>query len=110
MELKEKYEDYTEHEFLEFIRNICEVNTDSQSLHSSWVRHFTKITEHPSGSDLIYYPEDGADDSPEGILELVKNGELKMVSPVSKINKIYNPNRLLVVLLIFICIKITIHS
>ncbi len=46
-----------------------------------------KITEHPSGSDLIYYPEDGADDSPEGILELVKNGELKMVSPVSKINK-----------------------
>lgn len=42
MELKEKYEDYTEHEFLEFIRNICEVNTDSQSLHSSWVRHFTK--------------------------------------------------------------------
>ncbi|WP_016598339.1 bacteriocin immunity protein, partial [Yersinia pestis] len=22
--------------------------------------------------DLIYYPEDGADDSPEGILELVK--------------------------------------
>ncbi|WP_016676051.1 bacteriocin immunity protein, partial [Yersinia pestis] len=42
------------------------------SLHSSWVRHFTKITEHPSGSDLIYYPEDGADDSPEGILELVK--------------------------------------
>ncbi|WP_412104633.1 bacteriocin immunity protein [Yersinia pestis] len=72
MELKEKYEDYTEHEFLEFIRNICEVNTDSQSLHSSWVRNFTKITEHPSGSDLIYYPEDGADDSPEGILELVK--------------------------------------
>ncbi|PJG62011.1 bacteriocin immunity protein [Yersinia kristensenii] len=72
MELKGKYEDYTEAEFLELIRDICEVNTDSESLHSSWVKHFTKVIEHPNGADLIYYPEDGADDSPEGILKLVK--------------------------------------
>ncbi|CNI17577.1 colicin immunity protein [Yersinia aldovae] len=81
MELKRKYEDYTESEFLEFIKGIYEVNTDSESLHSSWVTHFAKIVEHPSGSDLIYYPEDGVDDSPEGILAEIKkwraeNGKL----------------------------------
>ncbi|AIN18212.1 colicin immunity / pyocin immunity family protein [Yersinia rochesterensis] len=72
MESKEKYEYYTESEFLEFIRDICEVNTDSEFLHGSWVRHFTTIIEHPNGSDLIYYPEEGADDSPEGILAEIK--------------------------------------
>ncbi len=39
--------------------------------------HFEKATEHPSGSDLIYYPEDGADDSPVGILKTVKEWRAK---------------------------------
>ncbi len=31
-----------------------------------------QLTEHPAGSDLIYYPEEGADHSPEGITQTVK--------------------------------------
>lgn len=30
------------------------------------------ICEHPDGSDLIYYPREGREDSPEGIVQEVK--------------------------------------
>jgi hypothetical protein len=33
---------------------------------------FKKLTEHPDGSDLIYYPKPGQDDSPAGIVKTVK--------------------------------------
>ncbi|MBS5838238.1 MAG: bacteriocin immunity protein [Pseudomonas sp.] len=33
---------------------------------------FERLTEHPAGSDLIYYPEDGADNSAEGITQTIK--------------------------------------
>ncbi|UQS87600.1 bacteriocin immunity protein [Pseudomonas chlororaphis] len=64
--------DYTEQEFLQFLTDICEVNCQNEEDHSVLVRHFRKISEHPKGSDLIFYPADDADDSPEGILKTVK--------------------------------------
>lgn len=36
------------------------------------VLEFEALTEHPEGSDLIYYPRDDRDDSPEGIVKEVK--------------------------------------
>ncbi|MDK6923875.1 bacteriocin immunity protein, partial [Escherichia coli] len=36
------------------------------------LEHFVKITEHPDGTDLIYYPSDNRDDSPEGIVKEIK--------------------------------------
>ncbi|WP_421555868.1 bacteriocin immunity protein [Pseudomonas kitaguniensis] len=33
---------------------------------------FEQVSEHPDGSDLIFYPEDGADDSASGITQTVK--------------------------------------
>ncbi|WP_422836636.1 bacteriocin immunity protein [Aliivibrio salmonicida] len=33
---------------------------------------FEKLTQHPDGSDLIFYPENLGDDSPERITEIVK--------------------------------------
>jgi hypothetical protein len=36
------------------------------------VFHFEKVSEHPTGSDPIFYPEDEADDSPEGVTRIVK--------------------------------------
>ncbi|NNS10192.1 bacteriocin immunity protein [Erwinia sp. JH02] len=81
MKLKNSINEYTEQEFLKLLTVICESDTETESEHNLLVAHFTKITEHPSGSDLIYFPEDGADDSPEGILNTVKqwrsaNGKL----------------------------------
>ncbi|AZD21593.1 MULTISPECIES: bacteriocin immunity protein [Pseudomonas] len=64
--------DYTEQEFLQLLTDICEVSCQSEDDHSVLVRHFQEISEHPEGSDLIFYPADDADDSPEGILKTVK--------------------------------------
>ncbi|PMY38237.1 bacteriocin immunity protein [Pseudomonas sp. GW456-L14] len=36
------------------------------------VPHFQKLSEYSADSDLIFYPEDGADDSSEGITRIVK--------------------------------------
>ncbi len=36
------------------------------------MREFERLTEHPDGSDLIYYPRDDREDSPEGIVKEIK--------------------------------------
>lgn len=36
------------------------------------LEHFELITEHPDGSDLIYYPEKEEDATPENIVRIVK--------------------------------------
>ncbi|MEQ4923271.1 bacteriocin immunity protein [Proteus hauseri] len=72
MELKNSISDYTEAEFLKLLQGICNVTTSNEEEHKSWVRHFVKLSEHPRGNGLIYYPKDGEDDSPAGILNTVK--------------------------------------
>ncbi|WP_028696194.1 bacteriocin immunity protein [Pseudomonas cremoricolorata] len=90
---KKSLQDYTESEFLEFVRQFFKAAAPSTDYEQSdtenevqaldaidasekhfdeLVDHFRAITEHPSGSDLIYYPEDHVEDSPEGILNEVK--------------------------------------
>lgn len=70
--MKKRYEDYTEAEFLELLKDICLVRTESQNIHTSWVDEFVEVSEYPTGSAVIFYPEDDEDDSPEGILNTVK--------------------------------------
>ncbi len=33
---------------------------------------FKRLCEHPAGSDLIFYPDDNREDSPEGVVKEVK--------------------------------------
>ncbi|MDC9581212.1 bacteriocin immunity protein [Xenorhabdus sp. PR6a] len=72
MKLKNSINDYTEEEFLKLLQIICDSDTETEEEHRVLVRHFRKVTEHPSGSDLIYFPKEGEDDSPAGILKTVK--------------------------------------
>ena len=55
--------------FIELIQAIKNVETESERDHL--LEHFITATEHPAGSDLLYYPEPDAD-SPEGILQAIK--------------------------------------
>ena len=71
-ELKERYEDYTESEFINFLDDIYSVNSSSEAENRLWIRHFEKVTEHPMGSDLFFYPQSGADCSLLGVLNTVK--------------------------------------
>ncbi|MGV8268283.1 pyocin-S1/S2 immunity protein, partial [Pseudomonas aeruginosa] len=40
--------------------------------HIQAVLEFKKLTEHPSGSDLLYYPNENREDSPAGVVKEVK--------------------------------------
>ncbi|OIN30484.1 colicin immunity protein [Salmonella enterica subsp. enterica serovar Sarajane] len=70
---KKTISDYTEAEFLEFVRRICLVSDyKTEHEHTKAVREFDRLTEHPYKNGLIYYPLEGQDDSPEGIVAEVK--------------------------------------
>ena len=69
---KKMISDYTEAEFLEFVRKICLAEGATEDDDNKLVDEFRRLTEHPDGSDLIYYPKDDQDDSPEGIVKTVK--------------------------------------
>jgi len=64
--------EYTEKEFLDFVKKICTADYSTEQEHTNAVFEFERISEHPSGSDLFYFPEPGHDSSPEAIVEIVK--------------------------------------
>jgi len=71
--MKASFSDYTEDQFIRLIEQILiEDASETDELADKLLLHFRKIVGHPSGMDLIYHPERGADDSPEGIAETVK--------------------------------------
>lgn len=74
---REKLEDYTEHDFIEFLNCMLEppkhLDEDEAIAYlDELVAHFVKITQHPSTTDLLFYPRPGVPDTSEGILQEVK--------------------------------------
>ena len=92
---KEKLQDYTEDEFLNFLGGLRSSMKDGKSLKGkelemywdSLVDHFIEITQHPSGSDLIFYPSSNGDDYPENILKIVKEWRRSQGLPLFKDSK-----------------------
>ncbi|ETS29683.1 Colicin immunity protein / pyocin immunity protein [Photorhabdus khanii NC19] len=80
MELKNKLEDYTEAEFLSLLNKIWAVDV-SEEEHDNLIDHFEKLSEHPNGNGLIFYPENGVEDSPEGVLKVIKEWRAKNGKP-----------------------------
>ncbi|MDS9878657.1 bacteriocin immunity protein [Pseudomonas protegens] len=65
--------DFTETEFISFVRNIRVVNkggTDDEL--GELLEKFSTLSGHPDGYDLIFHPEPGADNSAEGVTKTVK--------------------------------------
>lgn len=67
-----KLSDYTELEFLNFVKNTYYDTYPSEEEHIRAILQFENLIEHPDGSDLIYYHNDEREDSPEGVLAEVK--------------------------------------
>ncbi len=63
---------YTESEFLDFVNKIFFVESTTEKEDIKNILEFKRLTEHPAGSDLIFYPKEGQEDSPEGIVKEVK--------------------------------------
>ncbi len=71
--MKKSISEYTEAEFVSFMQEIFTANKGApDEVLDPLLDEFERLAEHPAGSDLIYYPEDGADNSAEGITQTVK--------------------------------------
>lgn len=71
MGLKSQLADYTEQEFKALIQAIEDAKTEEER--GELVDHFNKIVPHPAGSDLLFYPEAGEDDSADGVARTVSD-------------------------------------
>ncbi|WP_244142472.1 bacteriocin immunity protein [Pseudomonas allokribbensis] len=78
--IKASISDYTEDEFIRLLQRI-QGNEESEENENSLVHHFNTICEHPAGSDLIFYPDDGADDSAQGITRTLKEWRISQGLP-----------------------------
>ncbi|OLF54502.1 bacteriocin immunity protein [Pseudomonas chlororaphis] len=66
--------DYTEAEFIRFMQEVFTANGNGtpDEVLDDLLDKFRRLTGHPDGSDLIYWPEDEAQCTPEGITRTVK--------------------------------------
>ncbi|MGY3255337.1 Colicin immunity protein / pyocin immunity protein [Pseudomonas sp. LAMO17WK12:I10] len=69
--MKSAFSEYTESEFVALLQRIIDHDGTEPEV-DELVYLFEEVSEHPAGSDLIFYPEDGADDSAAGITQTVK--------------------------------------
>lgn len=72
MKFKSRFEEYTESEFIALINRLVEGDYSSEREHDAIVDNIVKISEHPSGSDILYYPAEGVEDSPACVLKAIK--------------------------------------
>ncbi|MFC0228389.1 bacteriocin immunity protein [Serratia aquatilis] len=80
MELKNNLTQYTEQEFIKLVEIIIK-NEGTESEIDALLEHFISMTDHPSGSDLIYYPENGNDGTSVNIVKTVKEWRAKNGKP-----------------------------
>ena len=81
MKNRKNISDYTEAEFLELVSRIYNAEEDSEEEDVNNILEFERLSEHPDGSDLIYYPQEGREDSPEGVVQEVKEWRLANGKP-----------------------------
>jgi len=67
-----KISEYTENEFLSLIGSLLDNSLKTEKDRDAVVYAIVDAAEHPDGTDIIFYPPEGAEDSPEGILERIK--------------------------------------
>ena len=77
MDFKSKYEEYTEAEFLEFLEEFFNnhkgLDGDEYSAYiNKLAQHFDSVTEHPEKNGVIFFPAEGVEDSPAGVLRTLK--------------------------------------
>jgi hypothetical protein len=72
MKLKNKFEEYTESEYKALIQRLFEGDYSSEAQLDELVENIVNTSEHPNGSDVLYFPEEGVEDSPDGVLKTIK--------------------------------------
>lgn len=83
---KQSIHEITEQEFLYFVKKICNSDYPTEYQQTKAVQLFRDLSEHPYGSDLIYFPKGMKDDTPEGIVAKVKQWRAENGKPGFKEN------------------------
>jgi hypothetical protein len=73
MNLKDKFEEYTESEYVRLIDRLFQGGFSSEEEHDAIVDNIVSTSEHPNGTGVLYYPEEGVEDSPAGVLKAIKD-------------------------------------
>ena len=81
MDNKKSISDYTESEFLAFVKKIFNPDNTTEDEDVQNVLEFERITEHPDGSDVIFYPPKGREDRPERVVKEVKEWRARNGKP-----------------------------
>jgi len=69
--MNKRVSDLLESDFLSFVTRVYNNDYDTEEQHIDAVLEFKALSEHPSGSDLIFYPEPGKS-GPTAVVEEVK--------------------------------------
>ncbi|MBF6033941.1 bacteriocin immunity protein [Pseudomonas sp. P155] len=62
----------SEKEFLDFVWKIYQSEYATEKQQIAAVMEYERLSEHPAGSDLLYYPEPGKE-GPERVVLEIKN-------------------------------------
>ncbi|EEJ6141361.1 bacteriocin immunity protein [Salmonella enterica subsp. enterica serovar Urbana] len=82
MDLKNNITEYSEAEFISLLKEIFKENVaETDDRLDILLEHFEKITEHPEGTDLIYYAPSDAEATPEAITKRVKDWRTRNGKP-----------------------------
>ena len=73
MNSNKKYEDYTEFDYMNLIHRLFKGDYSSEKELDEIVELIVDAAEHPAGSNVLYYPAEGVEDSPEGVLKTIKD-------------------------------------
>lgn len=77
MNLKNKIEEYSEAELTELLKELFEnpneLRGDALIAHTDQLTdHFVTLIDHPDKSDILFYPAEGVEDSPAGVISVIK--------------------------------------
>jgi hypothetical protein len=72
MILKNKFEDYTEREYLILVGSLFDGDYSSEDEHDNIFENIISTSEHPTASDVLCHPEEGVEDSPNGVVNIFK--------------------------------------
>ncbi|WLH01040.1 bacteriocin immunity protein [Pseudomonas beijingensis] len=70
--IKKPYEQYTRKEFLHLIERLFNKEYSSETELDALVHQIVDTSEHPDGTDIIFYPSKGVEDTPLGILNSIE--------------------------------------
>ncbi len=79
-----KLEEFTESEFLAFVKKVCEADFPTEAENDEAINKFIEVAEHPSGTDLLFYPAPTRPDTPEGIVQAIKEWRAANGKPLFK--------------------------